>query len=197
MANIETVLWWTVHPLWGPGAECLALIMKWHPNIVWGSAFEEFTWAACGDPNSDAQALLENINLEVAEENVNDSKCEASWRCPNGHRRWLLMRSWWFQPHRVIKSYVDKVSCFHKTFTGRTCDSSQISPLPMQLQGSKDRLDLQMYEVELQSKTAISCLWSHSHCNTDNWKPISLSLRHSFDCWCPFYLIPCWCHLLL
>jgi hypothetical protein len=55
----------------------------------------------------------------------------------------------WLQPHHVIESYVDRVSRFHKTFTGRMCDNSQLPPLLAQLQGSKDRLDLRTYEVEL------------------------------------------------
>ena len=123
--------------------------MERRPDIVWGPAFEELIRASRGDPNSDAEALLENINPEVADENVNDSEREASWRCPNGHRRRLLMRSWWLQPHHVIESYVHKVSRFHKTLMGRMCGNSQIFLLLTQLQGSKDRLDLRAYEVEL------------------------------------------------
>ena len=41
---------------------------------------------------------------------IYDYEREAPWGCPNAHRRRLLLRSWWLQPHYVTDSRVRKVS---------------------------------------------------------------------------------------
>jgi hypothetical protein len=87
------------------------VIIERYPDIVWAPAFKELMRAARGNSNSDAEMPLpENVSTEDVDGNINDSEREASWGCPNGHRRRLLLRSWWSQPDHVVESHVRKVS---------------------------------------------------------------------------------------
>jgi len=96
------------------------MIMGRYPDAVWKCAFKELIRAAGGNPNSDVDSILpENVSEEDVERNVDDSERVPPWGCHNGHRRRLLLRSWWLPPSHVVESRAHKVGHFNDIFQGR------------------------------------------------------------------------------